>query len=235
MTVKALFFDVFGTCVDWRSSIAREGETLGRRTGIEEVDWSAFADAWRALYQPQMETVRSGSRPWTTLDALHREALDRVLSDFGLDELSENERIELNLAWHRLDPWPDVIEGLTRLKARYIIAPNSNGNIALITNMAKRAGLPWDVVLGAETARAYKPLPQAYLRNVDLLGLAPAEVMMIAAHNNDLAAAASCGLKSAFVPRPAEHGPGQASDLQPELEVDVVASTFLDLAERLGA
>ena len=233
---KALIFDVFGTCVDWRASIAREGETLARRLGATGVDWPAFADAWRARYQPQMETVRSGQRPWTTLDVLHREALDTVLPAFGLAEISAADRDEFSLAWHRLDPWPDVVEGLTRLKTRFIIAPNSNGNIALLVNMAKRAGLPWDAILGAEIARAYKPRPEVYLRCAEALGLAPAAVMMVAAHNGDLVAAAGCGLRTAFVPRPAEYGPNQTSrlDLAPEREFDVVATDFIDLANQLG-
>jgi 2-haloacid dehalogenase len=231
---KALVFDVFGTCVDWRSSIAREGEALGRRLGATGVDWLAFADAWRAQYQPQMETVRSGQRPWTTLDVLHREALDAMLPAFGLGELSEADRDELTSAWHRLDPWPDVVEGLTRLKTRYVIAPNSNGHIALLVNMAKRAALPWDAILGAEIARAYKPRPEVYLRCAEVLGLAPAAVMMVAAHNGDLFAAAECGLQTAFVPRPTEYGPTQTSDLAPEREFDVVATDFIDLANQLG-
>jgi 2-haloacid dehalogenase len=232
---KALLFDVFGTCVDWRTSITREGEALGRRLGISGVDWVTFADAWRGQYQPQMETVRSGQRPWTTLDVLHREALDRVLADFGLEDVSAADREEFTRAWHRLDPWPDTVAGLERLKRRFIIAPNSNGNIALLLNMAKLAHLPWDAILGAEIARAYKPQPAAYLRNVEVLGLVPDQVMMVAAHNGDLVAAASCGLRTAFVPRPMEHGLNQTSDLRPERDFDVVASDFVDLAEKLGA
>src|SRR5829696_8845964 len=208
---RALVFDVFGTCVDWRSSIAREGEVLGRKLGMAGVDWLAVADAWRAQYQPQMETVRSGKRPWTTLDVLHREALDTVLPAFGLDQMSPADRDDFTLAWHHLDPWPDVVAGLTRLKTRYIIAPNSNGHIALMVNMAKRAGLPWDVILGAELARAYKPEPAVYLRSAEALGLPPSPVMMVAAHNGDLLAAATCGLQTAIVPRPTEYGPGQTS------------------------
>jgi 2-haloacid dehalogenase len=229
----ALIFDVFGTCVDWRSSIAREGGALGRRLGKTGVDWLAFADAWRAQYQPQMETVRGGQRPWTTLDVLHREALATVLPAFGLGELSDADRDELTRAWHRLDPWPDVVDGLARLKSRYIIAPNSNGNIALLVNMAKRAGLPWDAILGAEIARAYKPRPEVYLRCAEALGLEPAAVMMVAAHNSDLVTAAECGLQTAFVPRPAEYGSNQMSDLAPERAFDLIAIDFIDLANQL--
>jgi 2-haloacid dehalogenase len=231
---KALLFDVFGTCVDWRSSIAREGEALGRKLGVSGVDWLAVADAWREQYQPQMETVRSGKRPWTTLDVLHREALDTVLPAFGLnDVVSDTDRDDFTLAWHRLDPWPDVVEGLTRLKTRHIIAPNSNGHIALMVNLAKRAGLPWDAILGAEIARAYKPRPEVYLRCAEALALAPSVVMMVAAHNSDLLAAAACGLQTAFVPRPTEYGPGQTSDLAPEHDFDLVARDFVDLASLL--
>ena len=232
--VQALLFDVFGTCVDWRSSIAREGEALGSKLGIIGVDWLAFADAWRDQYQPQMATVRGGERPWVTLDVLHRAGLDAILPAFGLDELSPADRHELTLAWRRLDPWPDVVEGLTLMKRRFVIAPNSNGHIALMVNLAKRAGLPWDAILGAEIAHAYKPQPEVYLRSAEALGLAPAEVMMVAAHNGDLVAAASCGLQTAFVPRPTEHGPGQTSDLEPEHDFDLVARDFLDLAARLS-
>jgi 2-haloacid dehalogenase len=231
----ALLFDVFGTCVDWRSGVAREGEALGRRLGISGVDWFAVADAWRDQYQPQMETVRGGKRAWVTLDVLHREALDTVLAAFGLDDVPAAERDELTLAWHRLDPWPDVVEGLTRLKSRSIIAPCSNGHIALMVTMAKRAGLPWDAILGAEIARAYKPQPSVYLRSAEALGLEPGAVMMVAAHPNDLVAAAGCGLRTAYVPRAAEFGPAGAGDLAPEQEFDLVADDFRDLAARLGA
>jgi 2-haloacid dehalogenase len=226
--VRGLFFDVFGTCVDWRSGVIREGEAL--RGGVA---WAAFADAWRARYQPQLETVRSGRREWVVLDVLHREALDALLPEFGLDDLAEAERAELNRAWHRLDPWPDTVEGLSRLKRDHVIAPCSNGHVALILDMAKRAGLPWDVILGAEIARAYKPLPEAYLRSAEVAGLAPAEVMMVAAHAGDLEAAAACGLRTAFVPRPDEHGPGGAAEDPPD-GVDVVAGSLVELASALG-
>lgn len=233
--LEALLFDVFGTCVDWRSSIAREGEMLGRRLGITGVDWLVFADTLRAQYQPQMETVRSGERPWVTLDVLHREALDTVLAAFGLDEVSTPDRDALTLAWHRLDPWPDTVAGLTRLKVRFPIAPCSNGHFALMVDLARWAGLPWDAILGAEIARAYKPQPAVYLQSVQALGLAPSSVMMVAAHPNDLAAAAACGLRTAFIPRPLEYGPGQTSDLAPEGDFDLVARDLVDLAGQLGA
>jgi 2-haloacid dehalogenase len=233
--VKALVFDVFGTVVDWRSGIAREAAPFLARHGIA-MEPHAFADAWRQRYQPGMEAVRSGARPFTRLDVLHRENLEGVLRDAGADpaRMTEAELDALNRAWHRLDPWPDSVAGLTRLKTRFTIAPLSNGNIALLLNMAKRAGLPWDAILGAEVAQAYKPTPAAYLRTADILGLAPGEVMLVAAHNGDLAAARRCGLATGFVPRPTEYGPGQTKDLAPTEAWDVVATDFGDLADRLG-
>jgi 2-haloacid dehalogenase len=231
--IKALTFDVFGTVVDWRSSLIREGQELGRARGLT-VDWAQFADAWRGLYQPMLERVRSGSLPWTKLDDLHRMALDRLLHEFGIGGLGDAEIDHLNRAWHRLDPWPDAVAGLTRLRRRFVLATLSNGNVALIVNMAKRAGLPWDAVLGAEVARHYKPEPQAYLTTAALLGVEPTQCMMVAAHNGDLAAAAGVGFRTAFVVRPTEHGPGQKTDLAPERAWDVVADSFIALAARLG-
>ena len=235
--VRALMFDVFGTCVDWRTCVAAEARALGRRRRVQrDVDWEAFADAWRARYQPQMETVRSGARPWVTLDVLHREALDEVVVEFGVETaFAPVDRDELTGAWHRLDPWPDTVPGLVGLRPRFIVAPNSNAHVALLVNMAKRARIPWDVILGAQTAGAYKPLPEAYLRNVDLLGLAPRQVMMVAAHNNDLVAASACGLRTGFVARPREYGPAQTTDLRATGDWDVVADDFIDLARQLGA
>ncbi len=230
--VKALCFDVFGTVVDWRGSVAREAASFFGERGVDR-DWHAFADAWRARYQPAMAEVRSGKRPWVRLDDLHRENLAHVLAAFEIEELGDREIDQLNRAWHRLDPWPDVIEGLQRLKARYILATLSNGNVALMVNMAKRAGLPWDVILGAEVAGAYKPQPEAYLRSAALLDLPPAQCMMVAAHNNDLVAAAACGFRTAFVARPGEHGPNQSSDLRAEHAFDAVADSFIDLADKL--
>ena len=232
--VEALLFDVFGTCVDWRSGIIHAVGTVARHKGVA-VDAAAFADAWRGKYQPSMEKVRSGQRPWTILDALHRESLDSLLPQFGLESLSEAERDDLNRAWHRLDPWPDTVGGLTRLKSRYIISPLSNGNVALLANMAKRGGLPWDLILSAETSRAYKPLPASYLNAVAMLGRKPEQVMMVAAHNGDLAAAQSHGLRTAFVARPQEHGPKQKTDLAATGKWDVVAGDFIELADRMGA
>ena len=221
--MRALFFDVFGTCVDWRTGVIRAGEQLG------DADWAGLADAWRAAYQPQLEAVRSGEREWVDLDVLHREALDRLLGDFGLDGLGEDERVSLTLAWHRLPPWPDVVEGLDRLRRRYLVAACSNGHAALVDEM----GLPWDMILGAEVARAYKPQPDAYLRSAVAAGVEPAEVMMVAAHAGDLVAAAALGMRTAFVPRPLEHGPGGTAEDPPE-GVDVVAEDFLVLDRVLG-
>src|SRR5688572_626918 len=233
--VRACIFDIFGTTVDWRTSVSRDLAGFAKEKGIAGIDWVKFADEWRAMYQPSMEEVRSGRRPWTILDVLHKESLAALIGRHRIAGLSEAEIDHLSRAWHRLDPWPDVVEGLARLKKKMIIAPCSNGNIALMVNMAKRAGLPWDCILGAETARAYKPMPEAYLASCRHLGLAPAQVMMVAAHNGDLKAAKAQGLATAFVPRPTEHGPGQASDLAADPAcVDVPAASFIDLAERLG-
>jgi len=231
--VKALVFDVFGTVVDWRTSIIRELEAFGARKGIS-ADWAAFTDEWRGLYQPSMEEVRSGRRPWTILDVLHRESLEKLLTKFGITELDEAEKDHLNKVWHRLAPWPDSVPGLQRLKSRYVIGTLSNGNVGLLTWMVKNAGLPWDVILGAEVARAYKPLPQAYLRTAEILGLRPEQMMLVAAHNDDLAAAAALGYATAFVARPTEYGPHQVKDFTADRAWDVVADSFLGLADALG-
>jgi len=230
--VKALGFDVFGTVVDWRTSITREGEAFGREHKLT-VDWLKFAVAWRGLYQPMMNKVRNGEIGWTKLDDLHRMALDQLIEEFKITGLAEKDIDHLNRAWHRLDPWPDSVPGLTRLKTKYVLTPLSNGNVALMVNMAKRAGLPWDAILGAEPAQHYKPHPEAYLRTAGFLGIRPDELMLVAAHNGDLKAARSCGLRTAFVPRPTEHGPGQTKDLKPEADWDVVASDFVDLAKKM--
>lgn len=231
--VKALVFDTFGTVVDWRGGIAREARRFLAAQGRSEIDPLAFADAWRRKYQPAMEAVRSGRRPFTRLDVLHRENLDALLADHGITA-EEAARDALNRAWHRLDPWPDAIPGLLRLRPRFFLAPLSNGNILLLANMAKRAGIPWDAILGAEAAQAYKPQPESYTRTAEILGLAPGEVALVAAHNGDLAAARNAGLKTAFVLRPHEHGPDQATDLRAEAAWEVVADSFEDLADRLG-
>lgn len=232
--VRALLFDVFGTVVDWRGGVAREVAPFLARHGIA-AEPHGFADAWRRQYDPSMAAIRRGARPFTRLDVLHRENLLTVLSDYGVDpqRLPAPEIDLLAQAWHRLDPWPDSVEGLTRLRKRHIISPLSNGNVALLLNMAKRAGLPWDAILGAEVAQAYKPQPEAYLRTADILGLPPHDCMMVAAHNSDLAAARALGLRTAFILRPTEHGHAQTSDLGPTGPWDVVARDFLDLADQL--
>jgi 2-haloacid dehalogenase len=231
--VKALTFDTFGTVVDYRSSIISEGEALGKAKGLT-VDWAKFADAWRGGYAPAMDRVRKGELPWTKLDALHRMMLDKVLVDFGVKGLSEAETDRLNRVWHRLKPWPDAVRGLTRLKKKFVIAPLSNGNVALMVDMAKHAGLPWDCILGAELARHYKPDKEVYLTAAELLSLRPPEIMMVAAHQNDLRAAHGLGFRTAFVPRPKE-GPNGERNFTPDPVFDVVAADFNALAVALGA
>ena len=231
--VKALTFDVFGTVVDWRASIIEQGRALGRKKAIE-ADWAAFADAWRGRYQPSMSRVRDGEIPWTNLDSLHRASLDELLQEFGITTLDEQEKDDLNRAWHRLQPWPDSVAGLSRLKKKYILATLSNGNVALLVNMARNACLPWDAILGAEVVKHYKPQPQSYLMTAQLLGLAPQECMMVAAHNDDLVAAGALGFRTAFVRRPTEYGPDQQADLEAEHPFDIISESFTDLANKLG-
>ncbi len=262
--IKALVFDVFGTVVDWRASIVREGAALSAAKEIK-VDWPAFADAWRAGYQPAMQRARSGEIAWTNVDGLHRVILDGLIPRFGLESLNEAERDHLNRVWHRLDPWPDAVAGLVRLKSRYMISTLSNGNIALLVNMAKRAGLPWDCVLSAElmitprptsTSSAprggmskvakphslmkhYKPDPEVYQGAAQLLGFSFDEVLMVAAHPSDLRGAARAGLRTALVNRPLEYGPNPTAapppDALPDDRFDRVARDFVDLAQQLGA
>ena len=226
---QVLAFDVFGTVVDWHSGIAREVQALR-----PSVDGGSFALAWRAGYQPTMQRVRSGELGWTRLDELHRLILDGILKDFGLDDLSEAQKQNLNKAWHRLDPWSDVVAGLTRLKTRHTLCTLSNGNIGLLTNMAKRAGLPWDCVLSAEVFRAYKPDPATYLGVAQTFDLAPAQVMLVAAHQDDLAAARACGLQTAYIERAFEFGRAQPKDVSPNPANTRHARDFLALADQLG-
>jgi len=232
--VQALVFDVFGTVVDWRGGVARESAAFLAHYA-PGADPAAFADAWRRRYSPAMEEVRSGRRPFVRLDVLHLENLAATLREFGIDPslVPPSEMEALNLAWRKLDPWPDSVSGLTRLRRRFIIAPLSNGNIRLMLDLAKRAGLPWDAILGAEIAQAYKPSPEAYLRNAEALMLKPERVCLVAAHNSDLKAARDCGFRTAFIPRPTEHGRDQTTDLGPEEDWDVVANDLEDLAKRL--
>ena len=231
--IKALLFDVFGTLVDWRTSVAREVETMARRHGMT-VDALALADAWRAQYQPSMEAIRSGREPFCTLDVLHRKNLDAILPRFGLGDLDDAARSELTLAWHRLDAWPDVKAGLARLRRDFRIAPCSNGNVSLMVDLARRNDFPWDAVLGAEFARDYKPKPAVYLASAAALGCAPAEAMMVAAHTSDLVAAAAPGLRTAFVARPDAFGTGRG-EARPGAGVDVAVSSLVALADRLSA
>ncbi len=229
---KALFFDVFGTLVDWRTSIAREAEIALRPLG-HSLDWLAFADAWRDEYQPAMEAVRSGRMAFCKLDLLHRANLDRILPRFGISAPEEVLR-HLNLAWHRLDAWPDVAAGLVRLKRRYWLAPVSNGNISLMVDLARRNGFPWDAILGAEVAGDYKPKPRVYLGACEAFDLPPGDCMMVAAHSRDLSHAGACGLRSAHVARPNEHGPGKG-EAAPKVPVDFTAASLEDLADQLRA
>jgi 2-haloacid dehalogenase len=231
--VKALFFDVFGTLVDWRNGVARESEKVLSPLGYK-LDWLAFADAWRGEYQTGMEEVRTGRIPFSKLDVLHRHNLGRILSRFDLTKLTEEQLAELNLVWHRLHGWPDVTPGLVRLKRKFKLAPVSNGNIAMMVDVARHNGFPWDAILGAEIAGDYKPKPKVYLAACDALSLDPAECMMVAAHSYDLKAAMELGLRSAHVARPNEAGPGKG-EKSPKVTVDAAAGSLVELAEKLGA
>ena len=232
-SINALVFDVFGTVVDWRGSVIKEGEALGRAKGID-IDWAAFADEWRKDgYHGGMDRVRRGELPWMNVDSLHRLKLDELLPKYRLSGLSEAEIEHLSRVWHRLQPWPDAIPGLTRLKQAFVISPLSNGNFALLTNMAKHAGLPWDCIISAELAQAYKPDPKAYHTAAELLGLPYDQVMLVAAHVGDLRAAQRAGLRAAYVPRPYEWGPHGPPVEAPDPAFDYVAKDFVHLAEKL--
>ena len=243
--VKALIFDVFGTVVDWRGSIIREGAQWGKEKGLD-IDWGKFADEWRAGYAPSMDKVRKGEMPWTKLDVLHRMILEDLLKQYNIVGLAEEEKDHWNRVWHRLTPWPDSVEGLTQLKKKFVIATLSNGNVSLLVDMAKHAGLPWDTVFSAELFHHYKPDREAYLGAVELLSCKPAEVMMVAAHPLDLKAAQSCGLKTGLVPRPLERGPAHsapaansaapavASGPSPKESFDITARNFIELAAKLA-
>jgi len=229
----AIVFDTFGSVVDWRGSLITELTAFGNQRGIN-ADWTALVDAWRASYQPSMNRVRTGEQPWTVLDDLHRASLNRLVEQFAIRGLSEADMRHINFAWHRLKPWPDSVMGLARLKRKFIIGPLSNGNVALLTNMAKHAGIPWDVIFGSDLFQHFKPDPETYLGVAKLLGLEPGQVMMGAAHNNDLAAARKCGLMTGFFPRPTEYGPHQSRDFAAEQVWDVVATDIEDMAAKLG-
>ena len=230
--VAALTFDVFGTVVDWRTSIIREGERLSVEKGLE-VDWESFARGWRSGYGPAMNQVRTGELPWMKIDQLHRRILDDLLVEFEISGLFEEEIDDLNRVWHRLIPWPDSVLGLSRLRSNFVLATLSNGNVSLLTNMAKNAGLPWDCILSAELSGHYKPDPEVYEKAADLLDLPPNRIMMVAAHRGDLRAAQAVGFRTAFVPRPLEYGPSATIDATPDPRFDFTATDFLDLADQL--
>ncbi|HEX3576643.1 MAG TPA: haloacid dehalogenase type II [Rhodopila sp.] len=229
----AIVFDTFGSVVDWRSSLIADLTAYGAGQGIT-ADWPALVDAWRAAYHPSMDRVRKGEQAWTTLDALHRSSLDTLIAEFGITALSEDDRVHINRGWHRLHPWPDSVPGLTRLKTRFIIGPLSNGNVALLLNMAKFAGIPWDMIFGSDLFGHFKPDPETYLGVARMLDLKPNQVMMAAAHNGDLAAARSHGLLTAFFPRPTEYGPHQKRDYQADQDWDIIATDIQDMAAKLG-
>lgn len=233
MDIKALTFDVFGTVVDWRSSIAREGEVFAKRHSINGIDWVKFAESWRAGYTPSMNRVRNGEIPWANIDELHKSILNKLILKYGIEGISDEDKNDFNRAWHRLSPWPDVLGGLKRLRSKFVIATLSNGNVSLLTNMAKNAGLPWDYILSAELSKHYKPDPEVYKTAVGLLGLHPYQVMMVAAHNFDLEAAKQIGMKTAYVHRPLEFGPDKDLEQISIEDFDFVAKDFENLAEIL--
>ncbi|HEY6350516.1 MAG TPA: haloacid dehalogenase type II [Candidatus Angelobacter sp.] len=232
--IQAIVFDVFGTLMDWRTSLIRRFRQLGGETALT-ADWAGLVDDWRSRYQPLLNEVRSGKRPWTYLDDLHRESLEQLLPGYGLAGLSDSQKQSLVQGWHFLDPWPDTVAGLTRLKKKFIIGTLSNGGLRLLTDMARYANLPWDAIFSADLFRHYKPASEVYLGAAALLDSPPQQVMLVAAHNYDLAAARRCGFKTAFVPRSSEYGPRQSSDLAAESDWDHVATDLLDLATQLGA
>jgi len=233
-TVKALVFDVFGTVVDWRTSLINDFTAWGKTRGVT-ADWTALVDGWRAVYAASMDDVRKHpERGYVILDVLHRRSLEKLVAQQSIQGLTEDDLQYLTLGWHRLHPWPDSIDGLTRLKAKYIIAPLSNGNVALLTNMAKFAGLPWDLIMSAELFQHYKPDPETYLGAARLLCLRPEQVMMVAAHNHDLNAAQKLGLKTAFVARSSEYGPLQKYDFDATGQWDIVTMDFGGIADKMG-
>ncbi len=231
--VKALLFDVFGTVVDYRSTIIKEGEQWNKEKGLS-INWEWIADNWRGKYRPTINRILNGDIPWINLDAMHRMALDTILSEAGINEFSEEEIDRLNRVWHRLEPWGDAVPGLSRLKQKFIISPLSNGNVSLLTNMAKHSGLPWDLILSPELVKSYKPDPDVYLMAATLLDLKPEEIMMVAAHQYDLQAAKELGFQTAYVLRPLESGYKSIPDLTPEIPYNYVAYDFVDLAKQLG-
>jgi 2-haloacid dehalogenase len=230
--LRGLLFDVFGTLVDWRSSISRDAREILSPLGIS-TQWEAFADAWRAAYQPALEEIRSGREPFRLLDEIHRQNLEKVVQDAGLGPLEEGTLKALNLAWHRLDAWSDVHEGLTRLHRRYRLAPCSNGNLSLVSDLSRHNGWTWDGILGAEIARDYKPKPSVYLASAAALGSRPESTLMVAAHPVDLRAAAELGMRTAFIARPLEHGTGKPESIV-GMHFDWTVDSLTELADRLG-
>ncbi len=231
--VKVVIFDTFGTVVDWRSSVATEGKSAAHSIGLTEFDGDAFADAWRAGYHPKMKEVRDGKRPWTTNDVLHRERLEEIIPDFGLDKLENPAREDLNRAWHRLNPWPDSVAGISRLKNRFVVSTFSNGSLGLLVNMSKNAGLPWDAILCSDVFRAFKPAAECYLGAIDLLGGEPQSIMLCAAHNYDLSRGRKFGMQTAYVNRPTEYGPDQTTDLKADQDWEIVATSIEEVADRM--
>lgn len=232
--LRAIVFDVFGTLVDWRGSIIHEGQRWGESMGFA-LDWAAFADEWRRRYRPSLDRVRQGEIPWTRLDALHRASLDEVLNEFGIFGLTEDEKVHWTHVWHRLEPWPDTVPGLNRLKEKFMIAPLSNGNLSMLTNLAKTSRLPWDAILSADLVKHYKPDREVYLMAAELLDLHPSEIMLVAAHLYDLCAARQLGFRTGFVHRPLEKGQGGPADNAQAGDFDIVAQDCLDLAQQLNA
>ena len=231
--LKVCIFDVFGTVVDWRGSLIEDLPQMGRKHGLD-TDWTSFAVDWRGLYQPQMQRVRKGEIPWTNIDELHKEAFEMLLKKRGLKHPGEKATWEFTRLWHKLRPWPDSVEGIGMMKKKYVVATLSNGNVALLINMAKNGGIPWDHCFSGETFHHYKPDPEAYLGVAKTMYLEPHQVMLVAAHNDDLAAARSFGLKTGFVPRPTEYGPLQKKDFKADVEWDVMGADFGEIASRLG-
>ena len=231
--IKALTFDVQGTATDFWGTIVREGQAINRRKGLD-IDWGKFADDWRALYRPGLDAVLNGERSWRSVNSLYREALDQLLRERRIDGFSEPELTDLNHVWRRLEPWPDTIPGLLRLKRKYIVATLSNADMAAVVQMAKRSGLPWDVILTAELAQTFKPDPKVYQIAIQYLGLRPEEILMVACHKYDLRGASAQGFRTAFVARPLEFGPDGKTDTKFEAEFDLNVDSFVELAERLG-
>ncbi|NQV82871.1 MAG: haloacid dehalogenase type II [Rhodospirillales bacterium] len=233
--VTTLLFDTYGTVVDWRTTVADEGRRLAREKNLAAIDWDAFADAWRAGYQPAMNSIRAGERAWTTNDSLQRQRLDEIVTEFGVSGLSESDKDDFNRVWHRLRPWPDSVAGLLRLKSKFTIGTLSNGSFYLLANMAKHSGLPWDCIISADNFHHFKPDAEVYLGAVELFGGDAGRIMLVAAHNYDLGAARGYGLRTAFITRPSEYGPEQKNDLKADSDWDIITDSIGGVADALGA